>query len=68
MVDDLLLTDPSEILDAWADHFDNLGTPLEDPTFDANYRSQVVEDMKCIFHLENLVAHSLSPSRKSLSP
>ena len=54
-VDGRLLTDPSEILDAWADHFDNLGTPLEDPTFDANYRSQVVEDMKCIFHLASLV-------------
>ena len=58
----------SEILDAWADHFDSLGTLLEDSTFDANYRSQVLEDMKCIFHLASLVIHPLFPWMKSLLP
>ena len=30
MVDDRLLTDEADITDAWADHFELLGRPLED--------------------------------------
>ena len=48
------------------DHFDNLGTPLEDPTFDANYRSQVVEEVhfpSCKFSSPTLLLYRGNLSR-----
>ena len=36
------------ILQAWANHFESLGRPLESPLFDNNYHTQVIEDLKII--------------------
>ena len=48
MVDDRLLTDEAEVLNAWADHFESLGRPLEDDSFDSNYLTQVFNDIEAI--------------------
>ena len=44
----VLFTDKADILQAWANHFESLGRPLESPLFDNNYHTQVIEDLKII--------------------
>ena len=58
MVDDRLLTDEADITDAWADHFELLGRPLEDDSFDNNYFLQVLDDIKTIHYLSSCTTPS----------
>ena len=58
MVDDRLLTDEADITDAWADHFELLGRPLEDDFFDNNYFLQVLDDIKTIHYLSSCTTPS----------
>ena len=55
VVDGSHTTDESTVLQAWSDHFEDLGRPLEDPSFNA---TQVLEDMT-IF--TSLSTHMESP-------
>ena len=37
-----------EICDGWAEHFQNLATPLQNDRFDSQYKEQVNDDIECI--------------------
>ena len=58
VVDGSHITDESTVLQAWSDHFEDLGRPLEDPSFNSGYAIQVLEDMKII---TSLSTHMESP-------
>ena len=45
MVGERLITDEAHITDAWADHFELLGHPLEDDSVENNYFLQVLDDI-----------------------
>ena len=58
VVDGSHTTDKSTVIQAWSDHFEDLGRPLEDPSFNSGYATQVLEDMKII---TSLSTHMESP-------
>jgi hypothetical protein len=53
LVNDELITNPDDILCAWADYFEKLGTPLEASHFNQPYRQQVEDDIFVISHFGN---------------
>ena len=58
VVDGSHTTDEYTVLQAWSDHFEDRGRPLEDPSFNSGYATQVLEDMKII---TSLSTHMESP-------
>jgi hypothetical protein len=43
-----IITDDTEILNAWADHFETLSQPLVNSEFDSHYMYRVVQDIRII--------------------
>ena len=65
LVDGKMITDKTDILNMWADHFETLGTPSDNITYDKSFFQKVssrVEELFSIFsgNLEGILSEQLS--------
>ena len=65
LVDGKIITDKTDILNMWADHFETLGTPSDNITYDKSFFQKVssrVEELFSIFsgNLEAILSEQLS--------
>ena len=65
LVDGKMITDKTDILNMWADHFETLGTPSDDITYDKSFFQKVscrVKELFSIFsgNLEGILSEQLS--------
>ena len=58
MIDDNLITDNEDLLNAWADHFERLATPTDDPNFDFDFKSITENSFDIIREFTSLNTHS----------
>lgn len=75
-VDDQIISDTSETLEAWAAYFENLGTPANKPNFDADFHEFCLQenhilDITLSVHRTILMRHrrlNKLPRKRSLRP
>ena len=49
LVDGKMITDKTDILNMWADHFETLGTPSDDITYDKSFFQKISSRVEELF-------------------